>query len=74
MWAPGVVGFTETSALGIAGVTWDLMRIEAGCGEKKKKKSESSSNFILGRILHHLSQGRKKLIMAARARTNTFKT
>lgn len=38
MWAPGVVGFTETSALGIAGVTWDLMRIEAGCGEKKKKK------------------------------------
>lgn len=34
-WTPGVIGFTETSAIGIAGMNWDLMRIEAGCGKKK---------------------------------------
>lgn len=31
VWTPGVFGFTETSVLGIAGVNWDLMRIESGC-------------------------------------------
>lgn len=32
MWTPGVA---ETSAIGIAGVNWDLMRIEAGWEKKK---------------------------------------
>lgn len=31
MWTRGV---TETSAIGIAGVNWDLMRIEAGWDKK----------------------------------------
>jgi len=34
MWTPGVVGIRfSTAAMGIAGVNWDLKRIEAGSEE-----------------------------------------
>lgn len=44
-WTPGVFGFTETSMLGIAGVNWDLMRIEAGCEKKKLPESFLGLDF-----------------------------
>lgn len=45
MWTPGVA---ETSAIGIAGVNWDLMRIEAGWEKKKNYLSPPPTSYWVG--------------------------